>query len=102
MKKTYSVLIGAALLAVVAFTSFTPKTVAQQSQQRLPGAVVFGVQERYVNGFPQSYTVYVVSQGKNAPQVLPGMELAPVIENLLADGFDITLLGGFHLMAVRK
>ena len=68
----------------------------------IPGAVVFGAQEVYQNGYPTGYIVYVVSRSSHAPQISPGMDLATAFETLLLQGYDIQEHPGFHFIALRK
>ena len=102
MKKQLSVLsiIGAALVTIAVLSSSTPNSIAQHRSN--PGAVVFGAQQEYQNGYPVGYRVYVVSKGQHAPQVLPGSDLATTLETLLENGFEIKDLVGFQFMAIRK
>ena len=97
MKKLSFSIIGAALLAVVAFTSFTPKTVAQ-NHQKLPVAVA-------VLGLGTDRTgiyAYYVSTTPNCPDIQPGMPLAEAIAALEEAGFTLRTQVGTLYTYVRN
>ena len=97
MKKT---IIGIAL-AIGITLAFTSKSV-KADVRPVPGAVVVAATEFYENGYPTRYIIFMVSQGQNAPTVRPGMDLAPTLEMLLSQGFEIKESEAFRFIATRK
>lgn len=110
MKTSKSIVAGMVTVAgmIILIGMFTGPIKSKADPGRpVPGAVIFGVTEYYTNApdgnrYPGGYHVWLVSQGKHAPQVSPGDDMAQTIENLLANNFEITQLGGFHFLATRR
>ena len=103
MKKLYSVLFGATLLAMVAFTSYTPKTVAQ-AQRRPSAAVLFHVTILWPSGqeYPSNIVIAVASSSPNAPVIKTLTPAADAIEMLLTEGFEINSPDGYNYRAIRR
>jgi len=94
--------IGLAVLAagVLAILPFTNN--AKAEPHTVAGAVVFEAELYYENGYPKTYVVVVTSQGKHAPKIAPGSDLADSIETLLAQGFVVQHLTGLSFMATHR
>ena len=90
------------LAAILTATLWPAKAQEHHQKASSPAVVIFAAYEYYQNGFPLTYTIYLVSRGPNAPEILPGMELAPVIEKLIAQGFEVQDSGGLRYTAIRK
>lgn len=102
MKNQTNLLKLAPVVLLVGALSLTiPLPRAKADPRPTPGVVVFAANQYYENGYPVGYVVIVVSQGQHAPQVLPGADLATTLENLLANGFEITNLPGLQFMATN-
>ena len=94
-------IIVAGVIATLTFTNGA-KAEPQHHRESLPAVVIFAASEYYENGYPLTYLITLVSKGPNAPEVLPGMELGPTLEKLIAQGFEIRDSGGLRFTAIRK